>query len=130
MRSMYMLAVCVCLSNPVAADTIYRWVGPDGRVNFGSVPPTRIEAIEVPSGPRTQGLGGPLSDFEREALAEIRARDRFDAERRAIEQERRALIQADEARNKAWECARLTREMNRAAFKSSYIGMRRQLGCP
>jgi len=64
------------LAGVEAADTVYRWTGPDGSVHYGAVPPAGVDAEPV----ETFAGGSAASDGADSAVDDAGAADSADAD--------------------------------------------------
>lgn len=119
-RSLSALCAASLLALPAAAQQLYKYVGPDGRVQYSDQPPTNGQKAEkvtssrvnsVPSGasaapasPSKEEASGPKSTAEQEQAFRKR---RMEAE----EKERKEEKLAEEKRARAEACGSLRRNL-------------------
>ena len=120
-RCLPALAVALLLAAPADAQQLYKYTGPDGRVQYTDRPPTGVQNVEKVTGSRVGTVGpGAATGTATEGAAAKSSTPKTAAEQEQAFRQRRA--EAEEKAKKAEKVAQVNR-----ANEERCNGMRRQL---
>lgn len=115
-RCLLALALVAALAAPAAAQQLYKYVGPDGRVQYTDRPPAGAQNVEKVTGSRVSTIGAPSGEAGKAGKAAPKTaaeqeqafrQRRAEAEEKAKKDEKVAL----ENKAKADQCAAMRREL-------------------
>jgi len=100
------MVVTLTILTPASHGAVYKWVDANGKVHYGSKPPSGQQATEVRTKSAEESEAAPASDAERRSRRkkildayEAERRQKREADAKKAEQQRKVAGQCDKARS-------------------------------